>query len=271
MGHKISKPKGPVPSITAVNEGDDTSTGVCVTVVKMNGTQMFFLAEHRPTINELKQEIEQQDGIHSWKQTLTLPECGASESGGMEGSMRVPGGVGDMCTLMLTHNGKENSIQVRSITIRQGMEATTLRTTVTSVEQVKFDLVDGSLRTYEFTRMVVGEGEGQHRRRGPLPFMLPEGEYVKEVRGRKGFSLDGIQFVTNNGTVSMWYGARHGGGSEFAYVAKEGSEITGLQVKGAGGRAGFDPFDSWYPTGIREEPVVLGAQVVSDEVPSSAL
>lgn len=53
-------------------------------------------------------------------------------------------------------------------------------------------------------------------------------EYIVRVNGRQGKYLDGIQFVTNLGRHSPWYG--EGGGTAFQFTVPAGQMLVGFET-----------------------------------------
>jgi len=62
-----------------------------------------------------------------------------------------------------------------------------------------------------------------------VPFVMGKREYVVKIMGRQKKHLDGVQFVTNIGRSSCWYGG--GGGDPFSFTANAGMQLCGLVVQ----------------------------------------
>ncbi|GBG32302.1 Griffithsin [Hondaea fermentalgiana] len=88
------------------------------------------------------------------------------------------------------------------------------------VDAIEFEFQDGFVKTYGN----VSGGEKQE----DFVLHIPEREYIVQIKGRQGSYLDGIQFVSNLGRTSRWYGGS--GGKPFASTADAGTMIIGLDM-----------------------------------------
>jgi len=89
------------------------------------------------------------------------------------------------------------------------------------VEFIAFEFVDGSIQSYGDESG--GSGEGS------FEIEVEKGEFLVRVVGRQKKHLDGVQFVTNLGTSSQWFGGD--GGNPFQKRATEGKMIVGLKME----------------------------------------
>merc|ERR1712216_15246 len=86
------------------------------------------------------------------------------------------------------------------------------------VDSIMFEYADGTSERF-------GSVGGSER----SSFMLEADEYVEVINHRAGDSLDAVQFVSNTGRTSRWYGNPNGGRLQESFVAESGNEIVGVE------------------------------------------
>jgi len=94
------------------------------------------------------------------------------------------------------------------------------------IDQISFHYSDGSVDK-------CGGSGGDEKQ----PFKLAAGEYLVNILYRAGDSLDAIQFVTNSGRESNWYGNRGGGSGPYSMQSQPGHQIWSV-VRSQSGTCG---------------------------------
>lgn len=174
-----------------------------ITVTKMNGEEVAsFLAGKDEAIMTIKERVKAQAGIALYRQRL-LHGTDILENTELLCQLRVAKGVA--------------AVQLTLVLLDP--------VTVTKVEMRTGDLVD--LIEFHYsngTKESVGAMGGVAQ----SPFLLNEDEFITAIHGRHGDSLDGIQFETNAGRKSQFYGNPKGGRA-FSMSASGGAQIWSVK------------------------------------------
>eukprot|EP00931_Biecheleriopsis_adriatica_P050890 TRINITY_DN29491_c0_g2_i1.p1 TRINITY_DN29491_c0_g2~~TRINITY_DN29491_c0_g2_i1.p1 ORF type:complete len:226 (-),score=33.70 TRINITY_DN29491_c0_g2_i1:188-865(-) len=89
------------------------------------------------------------------------------------------------------------------------------------IDQISFHYSDGTC----VTRGMLGGGARE-------PFVLDAGEFLQEIRFRKGDSLDALQLISSTGRESAWCGNTRGGRGPFSLKAQPGMQIWSVERRG---------------------------------------
>eukprot|EP00928_Gymnodinium_smaydae_P050587 TRINITY_DN34139_c0_g1_i1.p1 TRINITY_DN34139_c0_g1~~TRINITY_DN34139_c0_g1_i1.p1 ORF type:complete len:206 (-),score=35.75 TRINITY_DN34139_c0_g1_i1:54-671(-) len=181
----------------AIDLGDRVDT-FSLTVSLLNSTSFILSVQGETAVGSVKAQIEEQHAIPAAIQRLILE--------------------GDVLE-------DERSLASYNITCDTEITLAQLNLRLLQVQVRSGDLIDQITFTYsDGTEDVIGKKGGNLN----APFVLEEDEYLVSISGRKGDSLDAVQFHTNLGRASPLYGKR--GGKPFTMEASPGRQIWSVET-----------------------------------------